>query len=314
MANDTSLNGVGIFGQGIRQGDPGYVSEIMAELEELGFGAIFMPGTAGGSDVFPTIDRILASTKAIPVATSVINIWMHPPSECAQWWNKFEATYPGRFHLGIGISHGEFVDRPREVLTDLGIKAPDTLFKDEPGRWNRSGPLATLSAYLDELDSATPPVPAGRRIIGALGPKMLDLARERSAGTHPAVMPLEHTRFAREHIGPGGLVAAYQAVLFEADPDTARKRARQYTRTFLSFVNYRKNIARFGFEESEMVDGGSDRLVDAIVAWGDDDTIAQRLSDQFAAGADHVSVGVVDQYVDVPLPVEDWRRLAAIIA
>jgi probable F420-dependent oxidoreductase len=279
------LGRVGIWSIGLRfHPDAGEIAEAAAELEELGFGALFTPGGVGGEDVFPSMGRLLAATRWVPVVSGIVNVWMHSPEETAAAFAGLEREHPGRFQLGLGISHSDLVA-------------------------GYSHPLAAMNAYLDGLDA----VPRERRLIAALGPRMLDLARDRSAGTHPYFVPVEHTRFARERLGPDAVIAVEQAVLLETDPAVARTRAREHMAGYLARPNYTDNLARLGFGEDDRRGGGSDRLVDAIVAWGDEQAVAERVAAHHAAGADHVCVQVVGG-VEHGLPREQWRRLAAVLA
>jgi probable F420-dependent oxidoreductase len=166
-----------------------------------------------------------------------------------------------------------------------------------------------MVSFLDEADSAEPPLPTDRRALAALGPKMLELARERTAGTHPYLVSPLHTQRAREALGPDRLVAPEQGVVLDADPVTARATARLHLSRYMELPNYVNNWRRFGIEEEDLLDGGSDRLVDALVVWGDESTIAARVQEHRDAGADHVCVQVLtDQPAELPL--SGWRRLA----
>jgi probable F420-dependent oxidoreductase len=263
-------------------------AEAAAELEELGYGALFIPGSAGG-DVLGAAGRLLGATRRAVVATGILNVWMHEPADVAAGRAALAADHPERFLLGLGISHASIVDRERE------------------GRYRR--PLSTMRAYLDALDGADPPVPAAGRVLAALGPRMLELARDRSAGAHPYFVPVEHTRAARAALGGGPLLAPEQAVLLETDAGRARERARSHLERYLALPNYTNNLLRHGLGEDDLRDGGSDRLVDAIVAWGDEEAIAARVRAHHQAGADHVCVQVVGLEGDA-LPREEWRRLA----
>jgi probable F420-dependent oxidoreductase len=279
------LGRVGIWSIGLRfHPDAAEIAEAAAELEELGFGALFTPGGVGGDDVFPSMGRLLAATRAVPVVSGIVNVWKHPPEETAAAFAELERAHPGRFQLGLGISHADLVD-------------------------GYGRPLATMNAYLDGLDA----VPQERRLVAALGPRMLDLARERAAGTHPYFVPVEHTRYARERLGPAAVIALEQAVLLETEPSAARARAREHMAGYLTRPNYTNNLLRLGFAEDDLRDGGSDRLVDAIVAWGDEQAAAERVAAHHAAGADHVCLQVVGG-VEHGLPREQWRRLATVLA
>jgi probable F420-dependent oxidoreductase len=283
------LGRVGIWsGELRRHGDLGEVADAAAELEQLGYSAIFIPGGAGG-DIMERSEHLLGATERVPLAPGILNVWMHDPDEVAGYRARLDESYPGRFQLGLGISHAPAVN------------------KDEPGRYRK--PLTKMRAYLDELDAASPPVPAERRFLAALGPKMLELARDRSAGAHPYFVPVEHTAYSREMLGPEALLAPEQAVLLESDPARARELARGHTERYLALPNYTNNLLRHGFTEDDLRDGGSDRLTDAIVAWGDESAIADRVRAHHEAGADHVCIQVVGVEPGTG-PREAWRRLA----
>jgi probable F420-dependent oxidoreductase len=284
------LGRIGIWSQELRfHPDPGETAEAAAELEELGYTALWIPGRAGG-DVLGASRHLLASTRSVPVAPGILNVWMHDPQEVATEHARLTADFPGRFLLGLGISHAPSVNR------------------DEPGRYRK--PLTKMRSYLDELDEADPPVPPSERILAALRPKMLALSAERSLGAHPYFVPPEHTAVARATLGDAPVLAPEQAVVLETDPEPARARARSHVERYLKLPNYTGNLERFGFEAADMEGGGSDRLVDAVVAWGDEDAIAARVQAHFDAGADHVCIQIVG-VAEGELPREEWRRLAA---
>jgi probable F420-dependent oxidoreductase len=283
------VHGTGVWSGGLRFGDRAVARDAAAELEALGYQAIWVPGGAGG-DVFGDCRALLEATERVPVATGILNLWMHDAAEVATDHAELTSAYPDRFLLGVGVSHSALVDR------------------DEPGRYRT--PLATTRAYLDELDAATPPVPVAERALAALGPKMLELARDRSRGAHPYLANPDHTRFAREVLGAGPLLMPEQPVVLEEDAATARELARAHFTIYLSLPNYVNNLKRIGFTDDDMRDGGSDRLVDGIVAWGDVAAIARRVRDHFDAGADHVCIQVVTPRAFQTLPLEQWRALA----
>jgi probable F420-dependent oxidoreductase len=281
------LGRIGIWSGGLRgHDDDGALRAAAAELEELGYSALFVPGRSGGDDLFTRIEQLLSSTTAVPVVTGILNVWMHEPAEVTEHFDAFERMHPGRFQLGLGISHAPLVDRV------------------EPGRYSR--PLTTMRRYLDELEGA---VPASRILLAALAPRMLDLARERTAGSHPYFVPVEHTHAARERLGPDATLAVELTVLLERESVAAREQARAFMSTYFGFPNYVRNLLRHGFAEDDLLDGGSDRLVDAIVAWGDEDAIAERIEAHLAAGADHVCIQLIGPNAQ-GLPLEQWRRLA----
>jgi probable F420-dependent oxidoreductase len=261
--------------------DRGAIADAAAELEQLGYGALFLPDA--GDDVLGAVEHVLAATREVAVLTGILNVWTHDAQEVAERRAGIEERHPGRFTLGLGASHRALVG-------------------ESYGR-----PLSTMRDYLDRLDAATPPVPPEARMLAALGPKMLELARDRSWGAHPYFVPPEHTAHARELLGPDRLLAPEQAVLLETDPARARERGRAHVGPYLGLPNYVANLERLGFSAADQADGGSDRLVDAIVAWGDEAAIAARVQEHLDAGADHVCIQVVDEG---ELPRAAWRRLA----
>ncbi len=241
-----------------------------------------------GGDLNGTLERLLAATSSITVASGVLNLWMHEALETAQYVSDATARFGDRLLIGIGVSHASRINQI------------------EPGLYQR--PLSAMASYLDQLDEADPPLPASKRVLAALGPKMLELAHDRSAGAHTYNVTAEHTALAREAVGPDRLVIPEQAVVLSSDPQLARELGRTHLERYLGMSNYTQNFLRFGFDESDLLDGGSDRLIDALVAWGDIDSIAQRVQAHHEAGADHVCVQVLAQ--DDLLPLEIWRELA----
>lgn len=282
------LGSVGVWSGVLRQ--PGAQSrEAVAELEQLGYGAIWFPG-GGPEGLADHIDGLLGATQRAVIATGIVSIWIHPAADVAAMHHSLTRAYPGRFLLGIGISHRPAVER-------AGLS------------YDR--PLHKLTSYLDELDAAPTPVPVDERILAALGPRSLALARERSAGTHPYFVPVEHTRLARQAVGPAKIVAPEQMVVLEADAERARAVARLSIGFYLGAPNYANNLLKLGFLEADLANGGSDRLVDAIVAWGDPGAVAQRIRDQQAAGASHVCVQILtDPPRDYAQSMRGWRTLA----
>jgi probable F420-dependent oxidoreductase len=279
------LGPIGIWGPELRFGDPVESLEAAAELEELGYGALWIPDVGG--PVLESVERLLRGTNRVSVATGILNVWMHDAAEVAAGQTRIEREFPGRFVLGLGISHAPIVDA------------------DEPGRYRR--PLGTMREYLDALDSAEP---EGRRILAALGPKMLELARERTLGAHPYLVPVEHTRIAREALGPDRLLAPELTVILESDPQAARELARADLVMYFALPNYTNAWRRLGYGDLDLADGGSDRLVDALYAWGTLERIAARLQEHRAAGADHVCLRVARSSRE-GFPRSEWRDLAA---
>jgi probable F420-dependent oxidoreductase len=256
---------VGVWSGELRAGDDGAVREAAAEIEDLGFGALWFPGGFGGA-ILAEADRLLGATRRLTVATGIINIWKHEPAELGTWWRGLAPETKARVMLGLGVSHGPAIGEAY------------------------SRPLAKMAAYLDALDQEQ--VPSSHRCLAALGPKMLDLARERTAGSHPYLVIPEHTRAARERLGEGPLLAVEQGVIMEEDPAKAREIGRAALKIYMGLPNYVNNWRRVGFSEED-VTAPSDKLIDALFAWGGVDKIADRVSQHIAAGADHVCVQVV---------------------
>ncbi len=258
-----------------------------AAAEALGYGALW--SSAGLGRGFPAVfGRLLEATDHLPVASGILSIWHTPPRDAAEAAAALEAAHPGRFVLGLGTSHAPLV----EPLGDRYVL-----------------PYTHMVRYLDELDDCGPEVSAERRLLAALGPRMLSLAAERAGGAHPYFVPVEHIDRARNLVGPGPLLAPELAVVLEADPATARARARQYTAGYLELPNYVNNLRSLGFDGSDLEGGGSDRLVDAIVAWGDPTTIAERVRSFHDAGADHVCVQVIAD-LSAGFPLDVYEELA----
>lgn len=270
--------------------------EHVDELDELGFGAVWVP-EAVGREAFTSAALLLRGGTDIVVATGIASVWARDPMAAGAAHRTLTEAYPERFLLGLGVSHQPMVE---------GIR-----------RHDYSKPYSKMVEYLDGMDRtlfmAAAPTTQPRRVLAALGPKMLDLARERTDGAHPYFVPPEHTAIAREALGEGPLLAVEQAVVFETDPTRAREIARTHTGIYTGLPNYANNLRRLdpSLEESDFAEAGSDRLVDSIVAWGSDDAIAARIQAHLDAGADHVCVQVITEGVDVP--VAQWRRLAALL-
>jgi probable F420-dependent oxidoreductase len=284
------ITGTGIWSPALRYGDPAVAADLAAELEGLGYNALWIPDVGG--DVFGAVENLLAATKTATIATGILNLWMHEPEETAAQHARLSSVYEGRFLVGIGVSHAPLIDAA------------------EAGRYRK--PLARIREFLDGLDAAPTPLPVDDRVLAALGPKMLELARDRAAGAHPYLVTPEHTNAARQALGPGKLVLPEQGVVLETDPDRARMIARTHLAVYLGLPNYSNNWKRFGFTDDDLSDGGSDRLIDALVAWGDEAAIAARVQEHRNAGADHVCLQVLDEDPRA-LPIDDCHRLAAAV-
>jgi probable F420-dependent oxidoreductase len=266
----------------------------VAEVEEMGFGTIWV-GEFLAREVFAACAIILAATSRIKVATGIANIWIRDPIAMMNGGRALAEAWPNRFVLTLGVSHAALVN-------------------DRGHHYER--PLTTMRAYLDEMEKApyrapapNPPVPI---MLGALGPKMMQLARERTAGAHPYFVPVEHTVEARGILGPDRLLAPEQAVVFAKTREAARPTGDIYMRTYLALPNYRNNLVRLGWSDDELTPPGSDRLFDAIVVWGDDEEIARKVGRHHDAGADHVALSVLMPTPD-RAPTAELRRLAPLL-
>lgn len=281
------LTGVGVWSSQLRYGDPAASAEAAAELEELGYTALWIPDVGG--PVFDSVGNLLQATKQVVIATGILNLWMHEPADVSTNYNKLVTEHGDRILLGIGVSHAPLID------------------SGEPGRYKK--PLAATRAYLEAIDATEQPVPVDRRVLAALGPKMLDLSATRANGSHPYLVTPEFTAQARAALGDGPLLLPEQTVILTTDRDEARAIGADWLRSYFGLPNYANNILRSGFTQED-IDTVSDRVFDAIIAWGDEDAILRRVREHHAAGADHVCIQVLDADPRA-YPREQWRRLAA---
>lgn len=235
-----------------------------ADIEALGYGAVWVGGSPPAE--LDWVEPILDATTTLKVATGIVNIWTAAAGPVAESFHRIEAAHPGRFLLGIGVGHPEAQQAYRK-------------------------PLEALNEYLDKLDEFG--VPRGRRVVAALGPKVLQLAATRSAGAHPYLTTPEHTARARELIGPEAFLAPEHKAVLTTDAKQARAVGREALAIYLNLANYLNNWKRLGFSDEDVAKPGSDRLVDAVVAYGTVDAIAARLTEHLDAGADHVTVQVL---------------------
>jgi probable F420-dependent oxidoreductase len=269
------------------------VREAAREVEALGYGALWT-GEAVGREVLSAAQLLLAATDSLVIATGIANIWARDALATAAGQLALGEAYPDRFVLGIGVSHKPLLDvRGEDYRT----------------------PLTFMRDYLDGMDHgydvyrAVPPATRPPRLLAALGPKMLALAGERADGAHTYFVPPEHTAAAREILGPDKLLVPEQVCVLSEDPAVAREIARRHTTSYLRLSNYTANLQRFGFEPDDFAEGGNDRLVDTICAWGSIDVVAARVKAHLDAGADHVAVQVlVDDRSG--LPRREWAELA----
>jgi probable F420-dependent oxidoreductase len=277
------LGKLGVWSIGIRQVADTTVLAAAAELERLGYGTIWY-SAGSGTRGFDIARALLQVTSHVTVATGITSIWATTAIQSAEGFDELERAVPGRFLLGLGVSHAPMVNH------------------GAPGSYRR--PVETMARYLGELA-----VPAQRRVVAALGPKMLDLAQKESIGTLPYLVTPEMTASTRARVRPGFLVAVEQGVVLETDPARARAHARQHLSGYLKLPNYVNNWLRCGYRPEDVADGGSDRLVDDLVAWGDARAVGARIRAHYAAGADHVCVQVLGGATPVPMP--QWRAIAS---
>ncbi|WNG85785.1 LLM class F420-dependent oxidoreductase [Mycobacterium sp. ITM-2016-00317] len=282
-----NLSGVGLWSSQLRYGNPEEAAEAAAELDGLGYTALWIPDVGG--PVLDSVDNLLSATEKTTIATGILNLWMHDPAEVAARYATLTEAHGERFLLGIGCSHAPLID------------------SQEPGRYRK--PLAATKAFLDGIDASPQPVPTGNRVLAALGPKMLQLSATRAGGAHPYLTTPEHTHQAREVLGAGPMLLPEQTVMLTDDRDLAREVGTQWLQSYLALPNYANNLLRLGFTEEDL-STVSDRVFDALIAWGDEDAVARRVQDHLDAGADHVCVQVLTADPR-EFPREQWRRLAA---
>lgn len=294
MASPLDIGRIGIWQFQLDSVPSAQAAEHVDELDELGFGAVWLP-EAVGREAFTSAALLLRGGTDIVVATGIASIWARDAMAAAAAHKTVTEAYPDRFLLGLGVSHQPMVE---------GIRGHDY-----------SKPYSAMKAYLDAMDKglffAAEPTSPPRRVLAALRPKMLELARDHTDGAHPYFVPPEHTAIAREALGPDKLLAVEQAVVFDTDPASARETARSHTRIYTGLPNYKGNLQRLdpSFTDEDFAHAGSDRLVDHIVAWGSMDDVVARVQAHLDAGADHVCIQVIDGTAEVPL--QAWRDLSA---
>lgn len=269
--------------------------EFVVALEALGYRALWIPESVVSKEIFSHAALLLGAGHRIIVASGIANIWARDAVAMANGARALGEAYPERFVLGLGVSHEPAVRR-------------------RGGTYVR--PLRHMREYLDSMDASRsrtpdPPVPVPR-LLAALGPKMLRLAAERTLGAHPYFVPVEHTPFARRELGDDPVLAVEQAAILETDPAIARRVAREHMAGYLRLENYANNLRRLGWNEADLADGGSDALVDAIVAWGDRGVIRDRIERHLAGGADHVCVQMLETPTR-PL-LDQLREVASLLA
>jgi probable F420-dependent oxidoreductase len=288
----TQLGRVGVWLGALGWAAAAVERDVVAEVDELGYGALWYSEAHNGKESLSHGALLLAATRRIVVASGIANIWVRDPMAMVAGANAIAEAFPGRFVLGMGVSHPPQVD---------------------PRGHAYGKPVATMRAYLEAMASAgyTGPRPedAFPLLLGALRPAMLELAATAADGAHPYLVPPEHTRRARAILGPGKLLATEQFVLLEEDPAEARRLAREAIAWYLTLPNYTDNLRWLGFGDGDLSDGGSDALVDALVAWGDEQSVRRRVLEHLEAGADHVCIQPIGRGSD-NFGVDQLRRLA----
>lgn len=289
------LGEVGIWTYHLNFQPTGKVRDVVAELEALGYGAIWV-GEGAYREPLASAAVLLSASSRMVVATGIANIWVRDPFAMLAAQLTLAEAYPDRFLLGMGVSHARMVEGKRGH------------------HYHR--PLARMRSYLDAMDRlaasyrAMRPAVAPPRVLAALGPKMLALAAERSQGAHTYLAPPEHTATARAKLGHRRWLLPEQGVILETDATKARTIARRHLAVYLDLPNYTNHLRRLGFTDVDLAAGGSDRLVDALFAWGDLDRVTRRVQDHHGAGANHVCVQVLDPDPH-GLPLRQWRELAS---
>ena len=272
------------------------VQDACLEIEAMGYSTLWLP-EAVGRDPFVAAGACLAATTSLRLATGIANIYARDPMTTVACQRTLAEAYPGRFMLGLGVSHHHLVERLR--------------------KHDYSKPLAYMQEYLFEMDRAmfvaVGPNEDPGRVIAALGPKMLKTAASQATGAHPYLTTPEHTQRAREIMGEGALLAPEQMVVVETDPEKARAVGRQSLAIYLRAPNYQRNLLTLGFDESDWSDpnNASDRLVDGIVAWGTPEQIKVRVDAHLDAGANHVCIQTLRS--DTAMPLDDWRSMAEVL-
>jgi probable F420-dependent oxidoreductase len=283
------LGRIGVWSTAVPNKPAAELRESLAEYEALGYPAIWF-GEAFSRENLSAAALALSWTRSLVVATGITSVYARDPVAANAGSKTLGEAFPGRFVFGLGISHEHAVELRGQTY---------------------GPPLSTMRTYLDAMEAAPymgpEPVESVPIVLAALGPKMLDLARDRTDGAHPYFVPVEHTAQARERLGPGKLLAPEQAVILTDDADRARELAREHCAFYLTAPNYRNSMLRLGFDESDLEGGGSDQLLERIVVWGDEDAIRARVQAHLDAGADHVCIQTLPSG---ELDLDALRRLA----
>lgn len=270
------LGRVGIWSFALDELPAGGERQTVAEMDALGYPALWIPEGLSSKEIIAHASLLLVASERLTIATGIANMWARDPVALANAARLLADDHPGRFVLGIGVGHS--------YSTEV-----------RGARYER--PRSGMRAYLDGMDDApsSGPEPArpAPRLLAALGPKMLELAAERTAGAHTYFVPVEHTVAARRTLGAEPVLAVEQTVVLQSDPSAARRLARGFAADYLELPNYANNLRRLGFTDEDIAGSGSDHVIDATVVWGGVDRITGRVRAHLDAGADHVAVQVV---------------------
>jgi len=292
MKSSLALKKIGIWTGNFEPQPATKIKEAVAELEQLGYGAVWY-SEGLGRESLTQAGLLLSASSHIVVATGITNIYGRDPITAAAAQKTLSEAYPNRFILGLGVSHIPLVERLRGH--------------------EYQKPVAKMSGYLDAMDKApyNSVVPhAMYRVLAALGPKMLELSARRANGAHTYNGTPEHTATARQILGADSWLCVEQAVVLDRDATRAREIARAFLNFYLTLPNYTNNFLRLGFTEADCQNGGSDRLIDAVIAWGDVEAVSRRIHAHLSAGADHVCIQALPADPK-SLPLKEWRQLAA---
>lgn len=285
------LGRVGVWSGRLQRRSTAQARDLAAEWDELGFGALWVPESPAGKDVLAFATILLGAAPRIMLATGIANIWVRDPVAMASARRTIGDAYPGRFVLGVGISH-------KSTAVMRGH--------------HYAKPLDTMRRYLTAMNEAPfdghAPVSDPPTVVAALGPKMIAAAGDLADGIHPFLTSPEHTAGARAIVGNGKIIAVEQGVILSADPASARQAARANLSRYLQWPNYRNHFLRSGYDEADLAEGGSDRLIEATYAMGDVADIKGRVDEHLAAGADHVAVQIIDGGLDEAAALRELAR------
>jgi probable F420-dependent oxidoreductase len=284
------LGPLGIWSPELRTGERAEVRAAAAELEALGWSALWFPGFSG-PEALEVAENLLDATTRATIASGVFSIWSQSAEQLAATHHRLVEAHGHRLLTGLGSSNAASAERAGRTFP---------------------GALTAMDQYLDELDALADPLPPSERLVAALGPRMTELGARRSRGVHPFLVTPQHSREARSAVAPDALIAPHLAVVLEQDAGRARAAARDGIGMYIGFPSYQANLRRAGFGDADLVTGGSDRLIDELVAWGDLDAIAARVAEHHAAGADHVALHVLLS-AGGPDVHTVWRELAALL-